>query len=239
MAASFGGHVPVVEALIAADSRVEYARREDGLTALLVACERGHVDVVRILLREGADPNQAFTDENAHSPLILASIRGFVQIVDELISAGANVNYARPTGNIEKRFIPGCTAILAACQNGHVDVVRILLRAGADPNQAYTDEYAESPLIKASLKGFVQIVDELISAGANVNYARPNDGCTSLMYATQTGFVDVVRSLLAAGADPRTARHNGLTALDAALHCNHPAIAALLKTKIAELSGST
>jgi ankyrin repeat protein len=85
----------------------------------------------------------------------------------------------------------------------------------------------------------VQIIDELISAGANVNYARPNDGTTSLIFAAQFGFVDVVRSLLAAGADPRTARHNGLTALGAALHFNHLAIAALLKTKIAELSGST
>jgi ankyrin repeat protein len=162
-----------------------------------------------------------------------------VQIVDELISAGANVNYATPTGNIEKRFIPGSTALLAACQHGHVDVVRILLRAGADPNQAFTNESADSPLIQASVRGFVQIVDELISAGANVNYARPNDGFTSLMFAAQYGFVDVVRSLLAAGADPRTANHDGHTALDAALHFNHPAIAALLKAKIAELSGST
>ena len=59
------------------------------------------------------------------------------------------------------------------------------------------------------------------------------------MSAAQFGFVDVVRSLLAAGADPRTAVHSGLTALDAALHFNQPAVAALLKAKIAELSGST
>jgi hypothetical protein len=32
---------------------------------------------------------------------------------------------------------------------------------------------------------------------------------------------------------------DGHTALDAALHFKHPAIAALLKAKIAELSGST
>ena len=85
----------------------------------------------------------------------------------------------------------------------------------------------------------MQIVDELISAGANVNYARPNDGYTSLMFAAQEGFVEVVRSMLAAGADPRTAKHDGVTAQDFAVHFNHPAIAALLKAKIAELSGST
>ena len=118
-------------------------------------------------------------------------------------------------------------------------VVCSLLRAGADPNQALTTESAHSPLIQASFRGFVQIVDELISAGANVNYAIPNDGSTILMIAAQEGFVDVVRSLLAAGADPRTAKHSGRTALDAALYYKHPAITALLKTKIAELSGST
>ena len=67
-------------------------------------------------MHAGADPNQAYTNESAHSPLIEASIRGFVQIVDELISAGANVNYATPTGNIEKGFFPGSTALLVACQ---------------------------------------------------------------------------------------------------------------------------
>ena len=113
------------------------------------------------------------------------------------------------------------------------------MRAGADPNQAYTDESAYSPLMQASFKGFVQIVNELISAGANVDYATPNNGYSSLMIAAGKGFVDVVRSLPAAGADPRTASHDGLTALDAALHFNHPAIAALLKAKIAELSGLT
>jgi ankyrin repeat protein len=120
-----------------------------------------------------------------------------------------------------------------------VAVVRILLRAGADPNQASTDESAQSPLMQASARGFVQIVDELISAGANINYAIPNNGFTSLMIAAIQGFVDVVRSLLAAGADPRTAKHDGLTALDLALRFNHTAIAALLEAKIAELSEST
>jgi ankyrin repeat protein len=57
------------------------------------------------------------------------------------------------------------------------------------------------------------------------------------MFAAGDGFVDVVRSLLAACADPRTANHDGFTALDAALHFNHPAVATLLEAKIAELSG--
>ena len=151
-------------------------------------------------------------------------------MVEALIASGSRVEYATREN--------GFTALLAACHQGLVDVVRILLSAGADPNQALTNESAYSPLIIASGGGFVQIVDELISAGVNVNYASPNNGYTSLVIAAGQGFVDVVRSLLAAGADPRTANHYGHRALDAALHFNHIAVAALLKAKIAELLGS-
>ena len=198
--------------------------------AFLKACSTGILRLVKTMLDErGADAN--YVGPEQCTPLIAASQGGHVPVVEALIAADSRVEYARRKD--------GYTALLAACEYGHVEVVRILLRAGADPNQAYTDESAHTPLIQASIRGFVQIVDELISAGANVNYASPNDGSTSLMFAAEDGFVDVVRSLLAAGADPRTARHSGHTALDAALHCNHPAIAALLKAKIAELSGST
>jgi ankyrin repeat protein len=198
--------------------------------AFMRACSTGILRLVKTMLEErGADANYVSADQL--TPLIAASGGGHVPVVEALIAAGSEVEYARRED--------GYTALLVACDRGHVDIVRVLLRAGADPNQAFTNEYAEGPLIEASARGFVQIVDELISAGANVNYAKPNDGFTSLMCAAGQGFVDVVRSLLAAGADPRTARHSGHTALDAALQFNHPAIATLLKAKIAELSGST
>ena len=220
IAASGGGHVPVVEALIAADSKVDYARREDGSTALLVACEQGHVDVVRILLRAGANPNQVLANEGGTSALMLATVGGFVLIVNELISAGANVNYARPS--------EGYTALFYACEEMNVPIIRSLLRAGAFPNLNLTDETAHSPLMQASSYGNAQSVDELISAGANVNYVRQFDGCTCLIIAAQNGFVDVVRSLLAAGADPRTADSDGDTPMSVALECEHTEIVELL-----------
>jgi ankyrin repeat protein len=150
--------------------------------------------------------------------------------VDILIEAGANVNYARSKG--------GCTALIVASENGHHDVVRTLVRAGADVNLASTDEYAESPLFRAAQEGHVQCVDILIEAGAHINYARGVDGRTALLMASKEGHIDVVRSLLAAGADPRLALHNGFPALDAAENFKHTLIVALLKAKIAELDRS-
>jgi ankyrin repeat protein len=115
----------------------------------------------------------------------------------------------------------------------------VLIHAGADVNQACADELGSSPLIIASQQGHVHVVDALIAAGCQLNYARPKEGCTALMMASKNGFVDMVRSLLAAGADPRIALHNGRTALDAAKRRKHPSVVALLQAKLAELAGGS
>ena len=151
-------------------------------------------------------------------------------VADALLQAGARVGFVRKDG---------FTALFMACQDGHIECVRVLIRAGADVNQAMTDEIGSSPLIIASQQGHVHIVDALIAAGCQLNYARPKGGCTALMVASQLGFIGVVRSLLAAGADPRIAAHDGVTALVLAMLFKHPSVAALLEAKLAELAGGS
>jgi ankyrin repeat protein len=56
-----------------------------------------------------------------------------VQCVDILIEAGAHVNYAN--GKY------GSTALFIASVEGHIDVVRSLLAAGADPRLATHDGF--------------------------------------------------------------------------------------------------
>jgi ankyrin repeat protein len=87
--------------------------------------------------------------------------------------------------NLNKQFIE-------ASENGHVDVVRDLLDAGADIHDM--DDYA---LRYASQNGHDDVVRELLAVGANVHVCDDY----ALRWASQNGHVNVVRELLAAGAN--------------------------------------
>ena len=141
-AASGGGHVQVVDALLEAGAQVNATRPQDSATALLIACQNVKVAVVQSLVRAGANVNQTTSDKlGSDSPLIIAAQQGHVQVVDVLIAAGARLDYARPKG--------GCTALYTACRFGLIDVVRSLLSAGADPRLAAHN--AVTPLVIAIL----------------------------------------------------------------------------------------
>ena len=98
----------------------------------------------------------------------------------------------------------------AAIKEGHIEVVELLLAAGADVNQA--GDYGDTPLHCASGKGHTEIVKLLLAAGADVNQAN-NSGWTPLQDSCQSGHSEVVSMLLAAGADVNKAENHGKTPL--------------------------
>lgn len=53
-----------------------------------------------------------------------------------------------------------CSPLFVACQNGHGNIVKILLENGADINLCKTN--GESPLLIACLKGHVEIAQRLL-----------------------------------------------------------------------------
>ena len=173
-------------------------------------------------------------DSLGFTALIYAAQEGFDAIVDCLIRvAGASVHHV----NFEGR-----TVLHMATQLGRVGVVRLLLRAGANPNIVSTDGMRATPIYIATQNGHLAILEALIEVGANVNHIMAN-GTTSLMLAANEDRIDIVRALLAAGADPLIAiteagPFNGSTALDVAKALNHSAIIALLEARLAELAAA-
>jgi len=104
-------------------------------------------------------------------------------------------------------------ALNAACQEGHLGVVKILLQKKANVN--ITGGTFANPLQAASAGGFYQIVEVLIGAGANVDRVGGHYR-TSLIAASYGGHEKVVEVLLANGAEIESTDTSGRTPLSQA-----------------------
>ena len=148
---------------------------------------------VAALLKAGVDINAV--NGFGRTPLMIAvSAKAHINVVTALLNAGANVNavvHDRPDHPQYIRRSQGITALMIAVFRGSdVEVVRALLRAGAQVDArlgAGVDiDFARAtgwtPLMIASLCPQLQVIEELLKAGANVN-ASGEDGTTALMLA--------------------------------------------------------
>jgi ankyrin repeat protein len=161
------------------------------------------------------DSDDCGADVNAHlelaralmrrrRPLFAASRAGCRGAVRRLLLANAD---------------PNCLALLAAAKNGHEQIIRDLLAAGADSNER--DAGGATPLIAASQEGQLRIVCDLLAAGADPNLAD-DQGATPLHAGCEFGDTAVIEALLGANADPsRTMSTDGCTPLFMASQNNH------------------
>lgn len=172
--------------------------------ALSNACLHDHLDIVGVLLRHGANPDQGVDDHgDPDFPLLQAVTHGNAEIVKVLLMAHADAHVANPQSD---------SALMKSARQGNPKVVHYLLDAGVDPNES--DSNGDTPLIVASRYGYVDNVGYLVAAGANTN-AKNKAGVTALLEAATVGSPTVVSILLAKGAD-RTTTLNGKSAKDLA-----------------------
>ncbi|KAI9849788.1 MAG: hypothetical protein M1838_006254 [Thelocarpon superellum] len=95
-----------------------------------MACQRGLLECVELLLAKNADVNAAASRVAGVTALQAAAIGGYVAIAMRLLDAGADVN--APAAKFEGR-----TAIEGAAEHGRLDMVVLLLNAGAEANVRY------------------------------------------------------------------------------------------------------
>lgn len=146
---------------------------------LLTAAVCGHLEVVDVLLRAGADAGPL--DWSETPPLVGAASQGHHGVVDRLLAAGADVDAGS-----------GFTALEEAVVNGHFLVVQRLLAAGADVSRRSDD--GGTVLMLAAAIGHLHIVRSMVEAGADVDVVI--DGESALTCAASYGHLGVYAYLL-------------------------------------------
>jgi ankyrin repeat protein len=124
-----------------------------------------------------------------------------------------------------RRTFDNMTPLHLASQNGHVEVVQVLLECGADSSAQNKD--GSTPLHWASLSGHVEVVQVLLECGADSS-AQNKDGSTPLHWASQSGNVELVQVLLDRGADPSAKHNDGWTPLHLASQFGHVEVVQVL-----------
>ncbi len=196
-----------------------------GVTVLALASERGHTDIVKLLLDAHADVNA--TDTGGGGPLIRSSWSGHVDVVKLLLDAGADLELASGGGT---------TALVVASREGHTDVVQTLLKAGAEVNKATRD--GSTALLAASEKGHYEVVQLLIDANADTNLTDSH-GLNSAAMASMNRHSDVLKLLIESNIDVNAPRKDGITALMMAVNRGHIESVKLLLEAGADVNATT
>jgi ankyrin repeat protein len=212
----------MVRLLLTAGARVGTANRY-GVTPLSLAALNGSATMIEALLAAGADPNTVVS--RGQTVLMTAARSGHVAAVRALLDHGASA--------AAQEDLLGETALTWAVAENHADIVALLLKAKADPNQrskavtwpkdnfglegvpTYLPKGGWTPLMYAAREGATEAARTLAEAGADLN-AVDAENTTALVRAITNSHYDTAAALIAAGANPNLADNAGMAALYAA-----------------------
>ncbi|WP_367209774.1 ankyrin repeat domain-containing protein [Sphingobacterium sp. R2] len=180
-----------------------------GISPLLLACYYNKPQIIRVLL-------QHTKSMTVHE----ACAAGLTSYLEAIISKVPSV--------INKWSSQGFTPLTLATYFNKVDIVRLLLSKGANPNTVTKNEQLTTALHIAASNNNEEIGKLLIDAGANVNAIHAT-GETPLHFAAQYGNINFIVALLENGADTRIINISGLSPMDLAYEKGHKEIAEILK----------
>ncbi len=237
--AAINGSAPMIDRLLKGGADANARLTSTGDTALMMAARTGKVDAIRVLAEAGADVNARET-WGGTTPLMWAVSEGHTAAARALIEAGADINaqshfVAAANGRgFEGRtpltdgaaakvvdFASGwLTSLMLAAREGHVELARLLVGAGADVNAVGGD--GKTALALAIFNGNYEVASFLVDSKADVNKAdaqrftplfwavdrRNMETAPNFPWMVTDDPLPLIRKLLDAGANPNAVVNN-------------------------------
>lgn len=195
------GNISKVKKFITKIDNINKIDDSSGATALIIASFHGFTNLVKLLLKNGAEVN--IPSDKKETALHGAVIQRHKAIVKILLENGADVHACNKKG-----FTP----YHAACLQPDVEILDILFQKGARTETRSSK--GNTPLLDASKGGNVDTVQMLLKHGADVN-AYNNEGSTALHIAATHGWDEIIKLLLENKNTQINAKDNeGRTPLD-------------------------
>jgi ankyrin repeat protein len=208
------------------------------------AAADGKIEQVKLLISEGADVNEKTT--TGDTPLHYAAKYGHKNVAVLLIKKGADVNAKNKNGDLPTHLAlrghlespkkevldllvakgPELSCIQISAYQGDLAKVRSFVEQGIDVDSR--DSEGRTALYYAAMQGKRDLVEFLLSRGANVNAKDKDYGFTPLHHAVGGGHKDVVELLIAKGADVNATDKHGWTPLDSSVYGGNTDIPELL-----------
>lgn len=202
-------------------------RNEDGETALILSAWYGSPEIVDLLLKNGAVVNAR--DKEGFTAVAKASSLGIgrhFEIVESLISASADLNL---------KTKEGLSPYILAKIQGHEELAKVLLKAGAIGESFFSKEEASREILHSA---WISDRSRFLYASyfkPDFNF-RGNEGITAIMYAARNGNKFLTQFLIRKGAKLDLQDKSGKTALMYAARRGQKDILSLLIDKGADIS---
>jgi ankyrin repeat protein len=191
---------------------------------------RTALDLMRMLLERGADPNQRFqgqfhsthmpnTDRFDNTPFFRAAVAADVEALKVMIAHGATLDQVPPV-EAEPERKPGDITVggRRANPNAGRTPAMVAMNGGRGPAMTGGPAYIRDGAAPYREQGSRKPEDALavlLAAGANPNAKAP-DGNALLHQAARAGNLEMIRMLATAKVDFTQTNGDGLTALDIA-----------------------
>lgn len=162
--------------------------KDDKVAALTRAAVNGDGKKVAALAAQGVDVNTVA--ENGATPLVWTLNARNHKGVEALLKTGADPNLlSEKTGLSPMNFVP---------MGDDVELLRLLLKYGGDPNHPGKDKIRERPLSLAAAEGRIDNVKLLLTAGADIN-AHDQFGDSAANHSVSSGEFEITAFLLEHG----------------------------------------